>query len=731
MIDVDGLAASLNVDTSGLDAKLAAARLGMQQLEAEIRRVEADLNRMPQGANLQPLQDRVADLTRKHQDLAAAMANAYGKLGSARSMDIAAHMERGVDSAARYSRGLMQLGYVVDDLQYGFKSIVNNIGPMALAFGASPGLAGAIQVAAVSAYQFTTQWDTLREALGDTSKMDAAKLSVEGMAAAVKRLKEEAASTSWGDSFAWLLGYDSDAGKASKSAAMEQGLKARNEAEANAKTIESHKTEEQQKDAQRWKDAVAESGGMGALLSKVYDQVVKEGGGDLGRFLSTERGWGGGGSSQRDEYMALKAKPAQERTDAERTRLATLETMAQDAAMKSARQRVGAALYDPEAQKAIGDLVGGDAGDLLAGRTMTQREAKEAEKEGVKVTKGMTRAQAAELARERKWAKDNAEFAETVSPGVAKSAELEVAKAKVAGKSTAGLVEHYTARLTRAGMSEADAAEAAKGFVQAGEKAYNKDPNAARKKLEKEERERAKDWEEANAQLAEMVSPGTAKAAEQAVVRAKVAGKSIDEAMKEITQRLTDPNGPNLTEADARAAATRFVRAGLEKYNRDPKGAAERLEREEESDRRERIRAAEKALPGIKDVAEHNVMRALLGGRSMDEVRNELRSAMVRGGKDPQEATRTSEELTDEAVRSVREKATGKYLDALEGLDEARRNDLLNARSEVYSASELTHKIQGSIGATSEAQKQTAELVKANALLEKIAGKETFELIVS
>ncbi len=65
--------------------------------------------------------------------------------------------------AAMTGRGLMQLGYAVDDIQYGFSAIVNNIPQIAMGFGASAGIAGAVAIAAVAVSQLIKHWGELSD----------------------------------------------------------------------------------------------------------------------------------------------------------------------------------------------------------------------------------------------------------------------------------------------------------------------------------------------------------------------------------------------------------------------------------------------------------------------------------------------------------------------------------------------------------------------------------------
>ncbi len=59
----------------------------------------------------------------------------------------------------------MQLGYAIDDIQYGFSAIVNNIPQIVMGLGGGAGLAGALGIAAVAVNQFIKHWGDLTAAL--------------------------------------------------------------------------------------------------------------------------------------------------------------------------------------------------------------------------------------------------------------------------------------------------------------------------------------------------------------------------------------------------------------------------------------------------------------------------------------------------------------------------------------------------------------------------------------
>lgn len=64
-------------------------------------------------------------------------------------------------SARNTSMGLFALSGAVDDLQYGFNAIVNNIPHVVYMMGGSAGLAGAVGIATVAVNQLVQHWDEL------------------------------------------------------------------------------------------------------------------------------------------------------------------------------------------------------------------------------------------------------------------------------------------------------------------------------------------------------------------------------------------------------------------------------------------------------------------------------------------------------------------------------------------------------------------------------------------
>lgn len=85
---------------------------------------------------------------------------AAAKAGS--SIDAATKPTRNVGRAA------MEAARAIEDLQYGFNGVVNNIPSLVMGLGAGAGLAGAISLVAIGVNQLIKNWDSLSSALGSS-----------------------------------------------------------------------------------------------------------------------------------------------------------------------------------------------------------------------------------------------------------------------------------------------------------------------------------------------------------------------------------------------------------------------------------------------------------------------------------------------------------------------------------------------------------------------------------
>lgn len=94
-----------------------------------------------------------------------ATGTATGRAGAARGASLDAAGRDAAKAGSRAAQGLYQIGAAVDDIQYGFRGVLNNIPQVAMAFG-SAGLAGGIAIAVTAAYQLYMHMDELMNLLG-------------------------------------------------------------------------------------------------------------------------------------------------------------------------------------------------------------------------------------------------------------------------------------------------------------------------------------------------------------------------------------------------------------------------------------------------------------------------------------------------------------------------------------------------------------------------------------
>lgn len=88
---------------------------------------------------------------------------------AAGSMVVHTGMKEVQNSAKGAGMGLLMLGQMIDDAQYGFRSIVNNIPGVVMSLGGSAGLAGAVAIAGVGINTWINHWEDAKEAFGDLS----------------------------------------------------------------------------------------------------------------------------------------------------------------------------------------------------------------------------------------------------------------------------------------------------------------------------------------------------------------------------------------------------------------------------------------------------------------------------------------------------------------------------------------------------------------------------------
>lgn len=205
-INIGSIYADLDVNSGKMERGLAKGEHALKLIEAELRNLEKQLQ---SGAiDMGTYLARVTQLDSAAGSLALKMRQANGALGTqADALDILNKKLKessggmgGVGaSASNLSMGMMQLGYVVDDLQYGFSAVVNNVAPMAFSFAraagmattSAAGLSAGLQLAAVAAIQFYNHWDQLLEVFG-SGKVETEAEAMERLGKATRLTADEA-----------------------------------------------------------------------------------------------------------------------------------------------------------------------------------------------------------------------------------------------------------------------------------------------------------------------------------------------------------------------------------------------------------------------------------------------------------------------------------------------------------------------------------------------------------
>lgn len=177
--------------------------------------------------------------------------------------------------------GLLYLGQTVDDLQYGFRAIVNNIPQVVMAMGGGAGLAGAVGVIAVVTNQVIQHWEELEGKLSNTQvwrtgtgavlefsdamqKMGVtSETALNALAQAIPQLKPVI------DLFK-MLNTESASGKAA--AATKAKIEALPE---NIKAISKIQGEDQSMRSKSFKEAIEAYGGGGKLIKDITEAQMK------------------------------------------------------------------------------------------------------------------------------------------------------------------------------------------------------------------------------------------------------------------------------------------------------------------------------------------------------------------------------------------------------------------------------------------------------------------------
>lgn len=157
----------------------------VRQLTEEIQKEEqAILTLVKRLQAMGATQDQVMQYT---SGLARSVQNLNQQLQAAQSQVASAG-----GGMQRLQQGMIQAGYAVDDLQYGFKGIANNIQPLLMGLGIGGGLAGIISIVITGVVQLQQHWDGLMSAFG-MGKVKTQAEEMDELAKATTRTVEQTA----------------------------------------------------------------------------------------------------------------------------------------------------------------------------------------------------------------------------------------------------------------------------------------------------------------------------------------------------------------------------------------------------------------------------------------------------------------------------------------------------------------------------------------------------------
>jgi hypothetical protein len=184
-----------------IQVKLTADTAGAQQAAAEIKRLADEANKKPfqmpiDEAGMKAREEAMKLQVKAAQQEAQAqeqVAKQTQKATAAKSEQVrvmamttttangtAMAQKQLTDKTTQSAMGFLQLSQAVEDAQYGFRGIVNNIPGMVMSFGGGAGLAGAVSLAAVGINVLLENVD-LFGTKAKKAKQDAADLSQEMM----------------------------------------------------------------------------------------------------------------------------------------------------------------------------------------------------------------------------------------------------------------------------------------------------------------------------------------------------------------------------------------------------------------------------------------------------------------------------------------------------------------------------------------------------------------------
>lgn len=164
-----------------------------------ILRVEGEAQVAKLTAEIQKEERAMLDLTARLKQLGATQDQVlkaqavYAQSIANLNQQLAAANKQVSDAGGKFqnlSNGLVQLGYAVDDAQYGMKGLANNIQPLLMSLGLGGGLAGIIGIVVTATVVLTDKWDKLMGLMG-MGKVRTQAEEMEELAKATERTLEQ------------------------------------------------------------------------------------------------------------------------------------------------------------------------------------------------------------------------------------------------------------------------------------------------------------------------------------------------------------------------------------------------------------------------------------------------------------------------------------------------------------------------------------------------------------
>ena len=190
-VNIGSASIRIGGDLADLDKALASAASKIQASQRSIQGAFKSASAAVAAAEVRRLNDAYRNLEETYKAVIVDTTNLSNAQRTLVTTTTAA--TRGTEQVGRGGRnsamGLLALSGAIDDLQYGFRAIVNNIPMVVYMMGGSAGLAGIIGIAAVAVNQLTMHWGQLMSMFGNTVQIDKTKRSLEELRGEIDRLK--------------------------------------------------------------------------------------------------------------------------------------------------------------------------------------------------------------------------------------------------------------------------------------------------------------------------------------------------------------------------------------------------------------------------------------------------------------------------------------------------------------------------------------------------------------